>query len=134
MSAQPTRVVLGRIPQETQVKNRHNELPSSLYRNRLFLYFFILGFLQICSYLFLLVLPAFFSALCLAHPSILFYSSSYSLFWQFLSSVFYSLYFLFSLVFLCYPFFSIFILLYSSKPIVQVLYGSLSCLSGCHTR
>ena len=44
-----------------------------------FFYNFILKF-KICFYLFLLFFSVFFSAVYLLHPSILFYSSSYSLF------------------------------------------------------
>ena len=76
MAARSTILVLGRIPQETQVKNRKNR---KQLKKRLFLYFFIFEFLQICSYLFLLVFPVFFSDLCLVHLSILFYSSFCSL-------------------------------------------------------
>ena len=45
----------------------------------LFFYNFILKF-KICFYLFLLFFSVFFSAVYLVHPSILFYSSFYSLF------------------------------------------------------
>ena len=100
----------------------------------LFLYFFVLEFIAICSYLSLLDFPVFFSALYLVHPSILFYSSFCSLF-CFLSLRLFTFIFWSPLLFsfqICYPFFSIFLLLYSSKPIVYVLYCSLNCLPGCH--
>ena len=61
------------------------------------LFFYISSFLnlEICSYLFLMLFPVFFSALYLVHP--IFFYSSFCLLFCFLLSV-YSLYFLISLI------------------------------------